>query len=84
LRRMTRRRFALVLAAILFTPVAARARVVERVAAVVGDALVLASEVEDRVGPLMADVNKITDPESARRGRPRCGARCWNVSSTTS
>lgn len=36
---------------------------VERVAAVVGDALVLASEVEDRVGPLMADVNRITDPD---------------------
>ena len=44
-------------------PVAARARVVERVAAVVGDALVLASEVEDRVGPLMADVNRIRDPD---------------------
>ena len=54
---------ALALAAVLFTPVAAQARVVERVAAVVGDALVLASEVEDRVGPLMADVNRITDPD---------------------
>ena len=49
--------------AILLTPGAAHARVVERVAAVVGDALVLASEVEDRVGPLMADVNRITDPD---------------------
>ena len=47
----------------MLTPVAAQARVVERVAAVVGDALVLASEVEDRVGPLMADVNRITDPD---------------------
>ncbi len=44
-------------------PRGARARVVEKVAAVVGDQLVLASEVEDRVGPLMADVNRITDPD---------------------
>src|SRR5206468_12641340 len=46
----------LAVAAICSVPFAAHARVVERVAAVVGDALVLASEVEDRVGPLMADV----------------------------
>jgi peptidyl-prolyl cis-trans isomerase SurA len=58
-----RRSFILALAALLLTPVAARARVVERVAAVVGDSLVLASEVEDRVGPLMVDVNHITDPD---------------------
>ena len=54
---------AFTLAAVFLAPVAAQARVVERVAAVVGDALVLASEVEDRVGPLMADVNRITDPD---------------------
>jgi peptidyl-prolyl cis-trans isomerase SurA len=48
---------------LLLAPMAARARVVERVAAVVGDSLVLASEVEDRVGPLLADVNRITDPD---------------------
>jgi peptidyl-prolyl cis-trans isomerase SurA len=41
----------------------ARARVVERVAAVVGDAVVLASEVEERVAPMMADVNQIQDPD---------------------
>jgi peptidyl-prolyl cis-trans isomerase SurA len=51
------------LLALVLAPAAARARVVERVAAVVGDSLVLASEVEDRVGPLMADVNRITDQE---------------------
>jgi peptidyl-prolyl cis-trans isomerase SurA len=62
-----RRRLILTLAVVVAIPVAipaaARARVVERVAAVVGDSLVLASEVEDRVGPLMADVNHIPDPE---------------------
>jgi peptidyl-prolyl cis-trans isomerase SurA len=58
-----RRTLTLALAALVLGPTVARARVVERVAAVVGDSLVLASEVEDRVGPLMADVNHITDPE---------------------
>jgi len=58
-----RRRFILAVALVVAIPAAARARVVERVAAVVGDSLVLASEVEDRVGPLMADVNHIPDPE---------------------
>jgi peptidyl-prolyl cis-trans isomerase SurA len=58
-----RRGLTLALAVALLGPVAARARVVERVAAVVGDSLVLASEVEDRVGPLMSDVSRITDPE---------------------
>jgi peptidyl-prolyl cis-trans isomerase SurA len=41
----------------------ARARVVEKVAAVVGDSIVLASEVEEKAGHLMADVNRIPDPE---------------------
>jgi peptidyl-prolyl cis-trans isomerase SurA len=58
-----RRGLTLALAVALLGPAAARARVVERVAAVVGDSLVLASEVEDRVGPLMSDVSRITDPE---------------------
>ncbi len=51
----------------------ARARVVEKVAAVVGDSLVLASEVEEKVAPLMADVNRIPDPDkrSARAGALR-------------
>lgn len=51
------------LASMLFAAGPARARVVERVAAVVGDAIVLASEVEERVAPLLADVNQIHDPD---------------------
>lgn len=39
------------------------ARVVEKVAAVVGDSIVLASEVEEKAAPLMHDLNRITDPE---------------------
>ena len=50
------------LALVLAAPVA-RARVVERVAAVVGDAVVLASEVEERVAPMLGDVNQIQDPD---------------------
>ncbi len=53
---------AVALALALAAP-AARARVVERVAAVVGDSIVLASEVEERVAPLLADVNQIRDPD---------------------
>ncbi len=49
--------------ALLGAPLAAHARVVERVAAVVGDSIVLASEVEERVAPLMADVNRIPDAD---------------------
>ena len=41
----------------------ARARVVEKVAAVVGNNIVLASEVEEKAAVLMSDANKITDPE---------------------
>ena len=41
----------------------ARARVVEKVAAVVGNNIVLASEVEEKAAVLMPDANKITDPE---------------------
>jgi len=48
---------------LLGVPLAAGARVVERVAAVVGDSVVLASEVEERVAPLLADVNRIPDPD---------------------
>jgi peptidyl-prolyl cis-trans isomerase SurA len=51
----------------------AHARVVEKVAAVVGDSLVLASEVEEKVAPLLADVNRIPDPDKrvARAGALR-------------
>ena len=48
---------------LLLVAARARARVVEKVAAVVGDNIVLASEVEEKAGPLMADVNKIPDPD---------------------
>ena len=40
----------------------AQARVVEKVAAVVGTNIVLASEVEEKAGPLMVEANRITDP----------------------
>jgi peptidyl-prolyl cis-trans isomerase SurA len=42
---------------------AAWARVVEKVAAVVGPNIILASEVEEKAGPMMADVSRITDSE---------------------
>jgi peptidyl-prolyl cis-trans isomerase SurA len=48
---------------LLGAPIAARARVVERVAAVVGDSIVLASEVEEKVAPMLGDVNRIPDPD---------------------
>jgi peptidyl-prolyl cis-trans isomerase SurA len=41
----------------------ARARVVEKVAAVVGNNIVLASEVEEKAALVMGDANRITDPE---------------------
>ncbi|HSS39658.1 MAG TPA: peptidylprolyl isomerase [Polyangia bacterium] len=54
---------AVALALALAAAPAARARVVERVAAVVGDSIVLASEVEERVAPLLTDANQIRDPD---------------------
>jgi peptidyl-prolyl cis-trans isomerase SurA len=41
----------------------AQARLVEKIAAVVGDNIILASEVEEKAGPLLADANRITDPQ---------------------
>ncbi|HVZ74381.1 MAG TPA: peptidylprolyl isomerase [Polyangia bacterium] len=41
---------------------AARARLVEKIAAVVGDNIILASEVEEKAGPLLAEASRITDP----------------------
>jgi parvulin-like peptidyl-prolyl isomerase len=41
----------------------AGARMVEKIAAVVGDSVVLASEVEEKAGPLLTDVNKMPDPD---------------------
>lgn len=40
----------------------ARARVVEKIAAVVGDNVVLASEVEEKAGPLLSEAAQIPDP----------------------
>jgi peptidyl-prolyl cis-trans isomerase SurA len=44
------------------------ARTVEKVAAVVGDNVVLASEVEEKAAPLMAEVTRMPDPDK-RAGR---------------
>src|SRR5580765_1298699 len=50
-------------AATLVAPRVAGARMVEKIAAVVGENVVLASEVEEKAGPLMADVSRVTDPD---------------------
>jgi peptidyl-prolyl cis-trans isomerase SurA len=39
----------------------AEARLVEKIAAVVGDNIILASEVEEKAAPMLADASKITD-----------------------
>jgi len=41
----------------------ARARMVEKIAAVDGENVVLASEVEEKAAPLMADITKLPDPD---------------------
>src|SRR4029079_1889109 len=41
----------------------AGARMVEKIAAVVGENVVLASEVEEKAAPLLADVSKVPDPD---------------------
>ena len=41
----------------------AEARVVEKIAAVVGEAVVLASEVEEKAAPMMGDVTRMPDPD---------------------
>ena len=41
----------------------ARARMVEKIAAVVGENVVLASEVEEKAAPLMTDISKVPDPD---------------------
>lgn len=55
------------------SPAPARARVVEKVAAVVGSNIILASEVEEKASPLLADLARITDPakRAARAGALR-------------
>ena len=47
---------------LLAWPAASHARVVEKIAALVGDDLILLSEVEDRAAPLMADIAAIANP----------------------
>ena len=53
---------------LLAWPVAAHARVVEKIAALVGDDLILQSEVEDRASPLLSDIAAIANP-SEREAR---------------
>ena len=62
--RRPRRLRALCLAGVvaLLTAAPARARVVEKVAAVVGNSIILASEVEEKAAPLLGDLTRITDP----------------------
>jgi parvulin-like peptidyl-prolyl isomerase len=48
---------------VLAAPLGASARTVEKVAAVVGENVVLASEVEEKAAPLMADVTRMPDPD---------------------
>ncbi|HMF42901.1 MAG TPA: peptidylprolyl isomerase [Polyangia bacterium] len=50
-------------AALVTAPRVAGARMVEKIAAVVGENVVLASEVEEKAAPLMADVSRVTDPD---------------------
>jgi parvulin-like peptidyl-prolyl isomerase len=52
---------------------AARARVVEKIAAVVGDSVILASEVEERAAPLLSEISRLPDPDkrAARSGALR-------------
>jgi parvulin-like peptidyl-prolyl isomerase len=40
----------------------ASARVVEKIAAVVGDSVILASEVEEKAAPLLAEISRLPDP----------------------
>jgi peptidyl-prolyl cis-trans isomerase SurA len=54
---------ALLGAGVSFTAGPARARVVEKIAAVVGESVILASEVEEKAGMMMGDVSHIPDPE---------------------
>jgi peptidyl-prolyl cis-trans isomerase SurA len=49
-------------AALLAAAGTAQARVVEKIAAVVGENVILASEVEEKAAPLLAEVSRIPDP----------------------
>lgn len=50
------------LAALLVGAGAAQGRVVEKIAAVVGDSVILASEVEEKAAPMLADVARLPEP----------------------
>jgi len=52
----------LVAASLLLGTGAARARVVEKIAAVVGDSVILGSEVEEKASPLLTEASQIPDP----------------------
>jgi peptidyl-prolyl cis-trans isomerase SurA len=51
-----------VIGLVLLLPLGAQARVVEKIAAVVGGEIILQSEVEERAAPLMADIAAINNP----------------------
>src|SRR5205085_7516767 len=51
-----------VIAGLLAAASTAEARVVEKVAAVVGDSVILASEVEEKAAPLLGEATRIPDP----------------------
>jgi peptidyl-prolyl cis-trans isomerase SurA len=59
---MTRRFAGLVLGAVLLTPAAASARVVEKIVALVGDDIVLESEVNDAARPFLEQIAALPDP----------------------
>ena len=49
-------------ALLLLLPSVGQARVVEKIVAVVGNEIILQSEVEERAAPMMADVAAISNP----------------------
>ncbi len=55
----------LVVLALLWLPAPAGARIVERIAAVVGDSVILGSEIEEKAAPLLAEVARM--PEASKR-----------------
>jgi parvulin-like peptidyl-prolyl isomerase len=53
---------ALALAVVALGARPASARVVEKIAAVVGDSVILASEVEEKAAPMLAEISRLPDP----------------------
>jgi len=60
--RTTAATLGLSVAALLCAVAPAQARVVEKIAAVVGDSVIMASEVEEKAAPLLADVARLPEP----------------------